>query len=45
MSFISLMGQKTFTGSNIGGIAETQEMPDLCAKHNIIADISNVQNK
>lgn len=32
-------GRKSFSGSNIGGIAETQEVLDFCAKHNITADI------
>jgi uncharacterized zinc-type alcohol dehydrogenase-like protein len=38
-------GRKSFSGSNIGGIAETQEMLDFCAEHNITADIEliNVQ--
>jgi uncharacterized zinc-type alcohol dehydrogenase-like protein len=38
-------GRHSFSGSNIGGIAETQEMLDFCAKHNITADIEliNVQ--
>lgn len=38
-SFSLIMGRRSFAGSNIGGIAETQEMLDFCAKHNIIADI------
>ncbi len=29
----------SLTGSLIGGIKETQEMLDFCAKHNIVADI------
>ena len=38
-------GRHSFSGSNIGGIAETQEMLDFCAKHNITADIEliNIQ--
>ena len=32
-------GRRSFAGSNIGGIAETQEMLDFCAEHNITADI------
>lgn len=32
-------GRKSFSGSNIGGIAETQEVIDFCAKHNIEAEI------
>jgi uncharacterized zinc-type alcohol dehydrogenase-like protein len=31
--------RKSFSGSMIGGIAETQEMLDFCGKHNIISDI------
>lgn len=44
-SFSVVMGRRSFSGSNIGGIAETQEMLDFCAKHNITADIEliNVQ--
>ncbi len=40
-----IFGRKSFAGSNIGGIAETQEMLDFCAKHNITADIEliNIQ--
>jgi uncharacterized zinc-type alcohol dehydrogenase-like protein len=32
-------GRKSFSGSNIGGIAETQEMLHFCAENNITADI------
>ncbi|MHC5722271.1 MAG: NAD(P)-dependent alcohol dehydrogenase, partial [Nostoc sp.] len=35
----SILGRKTFTGSMIGGIAETQEMLDFCGEHNIVSDI------
>jgi alcohol dehydrogenase (NADP+) len=38
-SFSLLMARRSFAGSNIGGIAETQEMLDFCAKHNITSDI------
>jgi len=31
------------TGSIIGGIKETQEMMDLCGKHNITSDIELVK--
>ena len=34
-----LMRRRSFSGSIIGGIAETQEMLDFCGKHNITADI------
>lgn len=44
--FSVIIGRKTFAGSAIGGIAETQEMLDFCGKHNITADIEliNIQN-
>ena len=31
--------RRNFTGSLIGGIAETQEMLDFCGEHNIVSDI------
>ena len=31
-----------YAGSMIGGIAETQEMLDFCAEHNVVADIELV---
>ena len=34
-----LMGRRSFSGSLIGGIAETQEMLDFCGKHNITSDV------
>lgn len=34
-----IMGRRSLAGSLIGGIAETQEMLDFCAEHNITADI------
>jgi uncharacterized zinc-type alcohol dehydrogenase-like protein len=37
--FRLLGGRKTLAGSMIGGIAETQEMLDFCAEHNIGAEI------
>lgn len=40
----SLIGKrKSFSGSLIGGIAETQEMLDFCGKHNITSDIELIQ--
>lgn len=36
---IKLTGRKLVGGSDIGGMKETQEMLDFCAKHNITADI------
>jgi uncharacterized zinc-type alcohol dehydrogenase-like protein len=34
-----LFRRRSFSGSIIGGIAETQEMLDFCSKHNITADV------
>ena len=31
--------RRSFSGSMIGGISETQEMLDFCGKHNITADV------
>lgn len=38
-AFTLILGRRSFAGSAIGGIAETQEMLDFCAEHNIRADI------
>jgi uncharacterized zinc-type alcohol dehydrogenase-like protein len=38
-AFNVVNGRKSFSGSNIGGITETQEVIDFCAEHNITADI------
>jgi uncharacterized zinc-type alcohol dehydrogenase-like protein len=38
-AFSLLMGRKNLTGSGMGGIAETQEMLDFCAEHNVTCDI------
>lgn len=37
-AFNVVTGRRSFAGSNIGGIAETQEMLDFCYKHNIVAE-------
>lgn len=37
--FSLIPGRKTFAGSMIGGIAETQEMLDFCAEHGIGAEV------
>ncbi|KAF5184600.1 Alcohol dehydrogenase protein [Thalictrum thalictroides] len=37
------LGRKLVGGSNIGGLKETQEMLDFCAKHNIVADIELIK--
>jgi alcohol dehydrogenase (NADP+) len=34
--------RRSFAGSMIGGIAETQEMLDFCGKHNIVSDIEMI---
>jgi uncharacterized zinc-type alcohol dehydrogenase-like protein len=34
-----LFKRRTLAGSIIGGMAETQEMLDYCADHNIVSDI------
>jgi uncharacterized zinc-type alcohol dehydrogenase-like protein len=34
-----IMGRRSFSGSLIGGIAETQEMLDFCGRHNITSDV------
>ncbi|OJT26272.1 hydroxyacid dehydrogenase [Archangium sp. Cb G35] len=38
-AFSLINGNKRLAGSSIGGIAETQEMLDYCAKHQIVSDI------
>ena len=40
--FSLIMGRRSFSGSNIGGIAETQEMLDFCGEHGITADVEVV---
>ncbi|MDE2154563.1 MAG: NAD(P)-dependent alcohol dehydrogenase [Xanthomonadaceae bacterium] len=37
-----IFGRRSIAGSLIGGIAETQEMLDFCAKHGISADIEMI---
>ena len=34
-----ILGRRSFSGSPIGGIPETQEMLDFCGEHNITADV------
>jgi uncharacterized zinc-type alcohol dehydrogenase-like protein len=38
-AFGLIFGRRSLSGSPIGGIAETQEMLDFSAKHNITADV------
>ena len=39
VGFNLIMQRRTIAGSLIGGIAETQEMLDFCAEHNITSDV------
>jgi len=36
-------GRRSYAGSQIGGIAETQEMLDFCAEHGIAADVEVIE--
>ncbi len=38
-AFSLILGRRSLSGSNIGGIAETQEMLDFCGAHNITANV------
>ena len=40
-----IAGRKSVAGSGIGGMAETQEMINFCAKHNIVSDIEMIDIK
>ena len=42
-AFSVVSGRRSLSGSNIGGIAETQEMLDFCAKHNITAEVEIIK--
>ena len=37
-----ISGRRSLAGSAIGGMAETQEMIDFCAEHNIVSDVEMV---
>lgn len=41
--FPLVLGRKLVGGSDIGGIKETQEMLDFCAKHNITSEIELIR--
>jgi alcohol dehydrogenase (NADP+) len=41
-AFSLIMGRRSFAGSLIGGIPETQEMLDFCGQHNIVSDIEMI---
>ena len=38
-AFTLIHGRRSLSGSNIGGIRETQEMLDFCGAHNITSDV------
>jgi uncharacterized zinc-type alcohol dehydrogenase-like protein len=38
-AFALIGGRRSLSGSNIGGIRETQEMLDFCGEHNITSDV------
>lgn len=38
-AFALIMGNRSLSGSSIGGIRETQEMLDFCGEHNITSDV------
>jgi uncharacterized zinc-type alcohol dehydrogenase-like protein len=40
--FPLILGRRSIAGSLIGGIKETQEMLDFCAKHKIVSDIEMI---
>ena len=42
-AFSLIGGRRSFAGSMIGGIAETQEMLDFCAEHGIVSEIEVIR--
>lgn len=42
-AFNLILPRRSFAGSGIGGIAETQEMLDFCAEHNITSDVEMIK--
>jgi uncharacterized zinc-type alcohol dehydrogenase-like protein len=42
-AFSLIMGNRSLSGSNIGGIPETQEMLDFCAEHGIVSEIETIR--
>jgi uncharacterized zinc-type alcohol dehydrogenase-like protein len=40
--FALITGRRSFAGSGIGGLPETQEMLDFCAEHGIVCDIEMI---
>lgn len=41
--FNLIFKRRAIAGSLIGGIRKTQEMPDFCAEHGIVADIETIR--
>ena len=41
--FALLSNRRSFSGSMIGGIAETQEMLDFCAEHGIASEVEVIR--
>jgi uncharacterized zinc-type alcohol dehydrogenase-like protein len=42
-TFPLLLKDITITGSLIGGIQQTQEMLEFCAKHSVVSDVEVIQ--
>jgi uncharacterized zinc-type alcohol dehydrogenase-like protein len=42
-AFNIIFGRKSFAGSLIGGLPETQEMLDFCGQHDIVSDIELIR--
>jgi alcohol dehydrogenase (NADP+) len=42
-AFSLALARRSLSGSNIGGIAETQEMLDFCAEHNVTPEIEVIE--
>ncbi|WP_394824010.1 NAD(P)-dependent alcohol dehydrogenase [Pendulispora albinea] len=42
-AFSLILGNRRLAGSNIGGIAETQEMLNYCGEHGIVADVETIR--
>ncbi len=43
-AFPLALGRRSLSGSNIGGIAETQEMLDFCAEHHVTPEIELIES-
>ncbi|MGA8328278.1 MAG: zinc-binding dehydrogenase, partial [Mycobacterium sp.] len=42
-AFALALARRSLTGSNIGGIAETQEMLNFCAEHDVTPEIEVIE--